>query len=134
MSNLRWPLLRPNSAETGKQTHILLQLLSSFLKNSAAYFFFSYGSAPPGLISLLRQQKVKPGESAGGARARIYRRLFCLLWVCSLSCFSQSLCNIYHLKLSGVVSFALGLIKAFRNLSHLDLVHLSLFYKITILL
>ncbi|KAJ7347158.1 Coiled-coil domain-containing protein 58 [Desmophyllum pertusum] len=39
-----------------------------------------YGSAPQGLMQLLRSQKVKEGESPSAARSRIYKRLWCLLW------------------------------------------------------
>lgn len=48
--------------------------------NDEVLHFYSF-EVPTGLIRLLREYKLKPGESNLEARARLYKRLWCLLWV-----------------------------------------------------
>lgn len=43
--------------------------------------FVCYGAAPTGLVHLLQTQEVRDGETKLEAKNRIYKRLWCLLWV-----------------------------------------------------
>ena len=49
------------------------------------HYNFSQGTAPEGLLRLLRDSRRKEGESAEDMRHRIYRHFYGILWVCAFA-------------------------------------------------
>ncbi|XP_032237536.1 uncharacterized protein LOC116618185 [Nematostella vectensis] len=57
-----------------------LQLEAAFLAFNAEFARNGFGQAPAGLLGILRHFRLREGEKANEGRARLYKRLWCLLW------------------------------------------------------
>ena len=52
-----------------------------FLYSNFDVYYCRFGNAPQGLVWFLRRFEVRKDESPEAARRRLYKRLWCLLWV-----------------------------------------------------
>lgn len=74
-------LFGPNSPKMGRFIFHWVVFIYFYLCSDWIFFHFYSFNVPEGLIMLLRDFTLKRGETPADSRARLYKQLWCLLWV-----------------------------------------------------